>query len=68
MTFEDEIGTARVIISPDFYDENRMTVLHERFVMVSGLLQNQVGVVHLKARTIAPLIGNVPAVPSHEFR
>src|ERR1019366_4047172 len=34
MTLEDETGTSRVIISPDFYDKNRMVVLNERFVQV----------------------------------
>lgn len=37
-----------MIISPDFYDKNRMTVLHERFVLVSGLVQNQDRVVHVQ--------------------
>lgn len=67
MTLEDETGTARVIISPDFYDDNRMTVLHERFVVVSGLVQNQDSVVHLKARHIKSLDGNSPSVLSHDF-
>ena len=67
MTLEDETGTARVIISPDFYGKNRMTVLHERLVVVSGLVQNQDNVVHLKAKYIAPLPGAAPEVPSHDF-
>ena len=36
MTREDETGTSRVIISPDFYDKNRMAVLNERFVLSFG--------------------------------
>ena len=55
MTLEDETGTSRVIISPDFYDQNRMVVLNERFVLVSGIVQNQDNIVHLKARSIQPL-------------
>jgi error-prone DNA polymerase len=67
MTLEDETGTARVIISPDFYDANRMAVLHERFVLVSGLVQNQDSVVHLKARSIQRLIISAASTPSHDF-
>ena len=52
MTLEDETGTARVIISPDFYDKNRMAVLNEHFVLVSGVVQNQNNIVHLKAQSI----------------
>ncbi|MGA9641152.1 MAG: error-prone DNA polymerase [Terriglobales bacterium] len=67
MTLEDETGTSRVIISPDFYDENRMVVLNERFVIVSGIVQNQDNIVHLKARSIQPLSISAATTPSHDF-
>jgi error-prone DNA polymerase len=67
MTLEDETGTSRVIISPDFYDQNRMVVLNERFVLVSGIVQNQDNVVHLKARSIQPLSISSAPTPSHDF-
>ncbi len=67
MTLEDETGTARIIITPDFYDQNRMTVLKERFVVVSGVVQNQDHVIHLKARAIGPLGISAAPIPSHDF-
>ena len=67
MTLEDETGTSRVIISPDFYDQNRMVVLNERFVLVSGIVQNQANIVHLKARSIQPLSISAAPIPSHDF-
>ncbi|MGH9642846.1 MAG: DNA polymerase III subunit alpha [Terriglobales bacterium] len=67
MTLEDETGTSRVIISPDFYDQNRMVVLKERFVIVSGIVQNQDNIVHLKARSIQPLSISAADTPSHDF-
>ncbi|MGA2003514.1 MAG: error-prone DNA polymerase [Terriglobales bacterium] len=67
MTLEDETGTSRVIISPDFYDRNRMVVLNERFVLVSGVVQNQDNIVHLKARSIQPLSISAAETPSHDF-
>jgi error-prone DNA polymerase len=67
MTLEDETGTSRVIISPDFYDQNRMVVLNERFVLVSGIVQNQDNIVHLKARSIQPLSISATPTPSHDF-
>jgi error-prone DNA polymerase len=67
MTLEDETGTSRVIISPDFYDNNRMMVLNERFVLVSGIVQNQDSIVHLKARSISSLPVSRAATPSHDF-
>ena len=67
MTLEDETGTARVIISPDFYEQNRMAVLKERFVVVSGVVQNQDHVIHLKARSISSLGISAAPIPSHDF-
>jgi error-prone DNA polymerase len=67
MTLEDETGTARVIISPDFYDKNRITVLKEQFVLVRGIVQNQDDTVHLKARAIEPLKTGYTSIPSHDF-
>jgi len=67
MTLEDETGTARVIISPDCYDKNQMAVLNERFVLVSGVVQNQDNVVHLKARSIQRLAISAASIPSHDF-
>ena len=67
MMLEDKTGTSRVIISPDFYDKARMAVLKERFVLVSGLVQNQATVVHLKARRIEPLTITASATLSHDF-
>jgi error-prone DNA polymerase len=55
MTLEDETGTARVIVKPDFYEKNRAAVLYERFVQVSGTIQNRDGVVNLIAKRIDPL-------------
>jgi error-prone DNA polymerase len=67
MTLEDETGTSRVIISPDFYDDNRMTVLKKKFVLVTGVIQNQEKVVHLKARRIQSLAISTADTSSHDF-
>ena len=56
-----------MIVSPDFYEENRMAVLHERFVFVSGIVQNQDNIVHLKAQKIGPLSVSAAVVQSHDF-
>jgi error-prone DNA polymerase len=68
MTLEDETGHARVIIMPDFYDQNRNAVLRERFVLVSGKVQNVDTIVHLKAEKIERFENAGIEVPSHDFR
>ncbi len=67
MTLEDETGHARVIIMPDFYDQNRNAVLRERFVLVSGKVQNVDTIVHLKAEKIERFENAGIEVPSHDF-
>jgi error-prone DNA polymerase len=67
LTLEDETGNANVIIKPDFYNENRMIVLNEKFVKVSGTVQNQDGVVHLVAKAISRLEVTAAETSSHDF-
>ena len=67
MTLEDETGNSNVIITPDFYEKNRANVLYERFVQVSGKVQNQDGIVHLKAEAIRPLDISSAEISSHDF-
>src|SRR5262249_32671556 len=55
LSLEDETGISNIIIDPDLYTKYTLTVLHERFVLVKGVLQNQEGVVHVKARHIEAL-------------
>jgi error-prone DNA polymerase len=44
-----------------------MVVLHERFVKVKGTVQNQDGIVHLKAQKILPLHVTSAETWSHDF-
>lgn len=67
MTLEDETGTCRVVVMPDFYEQNRMVVLKERFVQVSGEVENHDGVVHLRARSISALNVSAAETVSHDF-
>lgn len=67
MTLEDETGHANVIVMPDFYENNRAAVLYERFVFVSGVVQNQDNIVHLRAQRIGPLSVSAAEVQSHDF-
>jgi error-prone DNA polymerase len=46
---EGETGIANVIITLDLYERERLLVTRSKFFMAEGLLQNQDGVVHVKA-------------------
>jgi error-prone DNA polymerase len=52
---------------PDVYSSDPMVVLHERFVKVKGTVQNQDGIVHLKAQKIMPLHVTAAETRSHDF-
>jgi error-prone DNA polymerase len=67
LSLEDETGIANAIITPDFYAENTMAVLHERFVVIEGKLQNKEKVVHVKAEKITPLRALAIETPVRNF-
>lgn len=52
---------------PNVYERYRQAVLEPKFVRVSGTVQNQDGIVHLRAEHIAPLVVSAAAVASHDF-
>jgi error-prone DNA polymerase len=65
LTLEDETGNSNVIVMPHVYEKYRQVVLEPRFIRVSGLVQNQDGIVHLKAEHIEAIedqrsAGSVP--------
>jgi error-prone DNA polymerase len=67
LTLEDETGHANIIVKPEVYSADPMVVLHERFVRVQGQVQNQDGIVHLRAQKILPLAVSAAGVSSHDF-
>ena len=56
LSLEDETGIANVILTPDIFEQNRLIVTRSRFLLIEGTLQNQEGVIHVKAERIEPLL------------
>jgi len=67
LSLEDETGIANIILTPDIFEQNRVIVTRSRFLMISGPLQNQDGVIHVKAQCITPLESHGANIPSHNF-
>jgi len=67
ISMEDETGIANVIVTPDLYDRDRLVVTRSKFLLVEGPLQNQDGVIHVKATRLMALSGNALEVQSHDF-
>ena len=51
LSMEDETGIANVIVTPDLYERERLIVTRSKFISRKGHLQNQDGVIHVKAIT-----------------
>lgn len=67
LSMEDETGIANVIVTPDVYERNRLVVTRSKFLLVEGALQNQDGVIHVKAARLMPLANAGVDVRSHDF-
>jgi error-prone DNA polymerase len=68
LTLEDETGIINVIIRPDLFTAERMTIVGAPFLFVEGILQNIDGVTSVKAERVELLSGLDAAVDSHDFR
>jgi len=66
LTLEDETGISNVIIRPDLFDRERMTVIRQPFLLVEGVLQHQDGVLSVKAERLQAIDGGA-SVDAHDF-
>jgi error-prone DNA polymerase len=66
LTLEDETGISNIIVRPDLFDRERMTVIRQPFLLVDGVLQNLDGVLSIKAEKLQGIEGGA-AVDAHDF-
>ena len=66
LTLEDETGISNVIIRPDLFDRQRMTVIRQPFLIVDGVLQHQEGVQSVRAERVEGMSGGA-SVDAHDF-
>ncbi len=67
LSMEDETGISNVVIHPQLYEQQRVLVTRGKFLKVYGKLQNQDGVVHVKAELVELLQISAIDVRSHDF-
>ena len=67
LSLEDETGIANAIVTPQLFREDRAAVVQHQFLLVEGKLQNQEGVVSVKAERVRPLAITRAATESHDF-
>ncbi len=72
LSMQDETGISNVIVSPDLYEQNETLVRRSKFLWVEGPLQNDGGIVHVKAVRLSKLPRSKQAqgqlaIQSHDF-
>ena len=66
LTLEDETGIANIIVRPDLFDRERLTVVRQPFLLVDGILQQQDGVLSVRAERVQGIEGSA-SVDAHDF-
>ena len=67
LSLEDETGIANIIILPNLYEEHRLLINRSKFLRVDGVLQNQDGVISIKAARLSPLSITQAETESHDY-
>jgi error-prone DNA polymerase len=68
VSLEDETGIFNVVVMPDIFDEYRLTIVREPYLLIHGKVQNEDGVIHILARRFERIEPPGPALNSHDFR
>jgi error-prone DNA polymerase len=67
LTLEDETGVANIIVRPDLFARDRLVIIEEPFLVVEGVLQNQDGVVAVRAEAVQGMRGVDIDFDAHDF-
>jgi error-prone DNA polymerase len=68
ITVEDETGFANAIVTPQRFEQHRWTIVATHAMIIHGVVQNQDGVVSIKADRFEPLPGQAADIDvSHDF-
>jgi error-prone DNA polymerase len=68
VSLEDETGVANAIVTPALFEEYRLVITEEPYLLIEGILQNVDNVIHVKADRISRLEAqSAPAALSHDF-
>lgn len=68
VSLEDETGIINMVLTAEFFEENRLVVKQEPFLRFKGRLQNVDKVVHVRAETVSRLyVDGLPESSSHDF-
>ena len=67
LSLEDETGIANAIITPQLFEQHRLMLVSEQFLMIEGILQHQDNVISVRAERVVPLHVTQAETSSHDF-
>ena len=68
ISLEDETGVSNAIVEPDLFEQFRLVITEEAFLLIEGEVQNSDNVILIKARDIRPLAHEqLVGSESHDF-
>jgi error-prone DNA polymerase len=67
LSLEDETGISNAIIKPDLFEQHRLMLVSEQFLIIEGVLQNLDGVISVRAERVEPLHVTQAETSSHDF-
>ena len=68
ISLEDETGVSNAIVEPDLFEQFRLVITEEAFLLIKGEVQNSDNVVLIKALEITPLLHEqLVGSESHDF-
>ncbi|MGA2712168.1 MAG: error-prone DNA polymerase [Bryobacteraceae bacterium] len=68
LSMEDETGIANIVVMPDMFDERRLILVTEPYLLVEGKVQNVDNIIHVLARRVEKIEPITPAMTSHDFK
>ena len=67
LSLEDETGISNAILTPQIFREHHVVVVHQQFLLLEGILQNQENVISVKVQRLHPLFLTKAETVSHDF-
>lgn len=68
VSLEDETGISNAIVKPDKFEKERLVIVQEPFLQITGRLQIHEGVIHVMSEKIEPMLSfELPPEASHDF-
>jgi len=68
VSLEDETGIANIVVMPDMFEDRRIVLVTEPYLLFEGKVQNVDNVIHVLARRVERVEPLTPAMSSHNFR